>query len=95
MKLFDDLKMNKVISNLTLCVAKCDNGNVMLYAGNSNGKVLLKRFKGYHQYERFLVRSVILGMTGKYDVKAVDKIYSALKDTVDSLSEYTSDNIGF
>lgn len=94
MKIFEDLKLNKSIDNFKLCVAKCDNGNIMLYVGNKNGKILLKRFSGQKSYERFLVRSVILGLTGKYDLKSVDGIYFLLQKTLEALPDFHSDKLG-
>lgn len=86
MKVIDDYKMSRVIDDMKLCVAKCDNGNIMLYAGNSKGKILLKRFFGSRSYERFLTRSVILSLLlrDSYN-KDVDTCYKNLKDTIEGI----------
>ena len=95
MKLFDNIKMNNVISELKLCIAKCTNGNIMLYVGNGKGKIMLRRFSGYKSYERFLVRSVVLSLllNGGYD-KDVDRCYKNLLKTLETLPEFHSDKLG-
>lgn len=86
MKLFDDIKMSKTIDNTKLCVAKCTNGNIMLYIGNSKGKIFLKRFVSYRAYERFITRSVILYLLSDGSKnKDVDRVYISLESTIGDL----------
>lgn len=86
MKIIDDMKMSKIIDNTKLCIAKCTNGNIMLYIGNSKGKIFLKRFVSYRSYERFLTRSVILYLLSKgFKNKNVDKVYASLEASIGDL----------
>lgn len=86
MKVIDDIKMSKVIDDMKLCVAKCDNGNLMLYVGNFKGKIFLKRFFSYRQYERFLTRSVIFSLMARGSSnKDVDRCYKNLQNSIEEI----------
>lgn len=95
MSILDDVVFNKKIKTARLMVYRNDKGNVLLYAelANSDTKILLRKFKGYSEYERFITEAAFLRLVmPNKTIRDIRDKYGKLVDGLSTLDEVRKDD---
>lgn len=62
MSFLDDIKFKKHSKEVTLMLGEDVKKNLVIYMANDKDKILIKKFLGRFQYDKFMCEAVILRM---------------------------------